>query len=181
MSRTSKEKGHARLTTTFASLINFANKFEISKWIFTNTDKQSARTVFISSNEIKAKNVIFEAVSIPAGGTITISDVNVVIEAGKDIAGFVDGVITGTAQAGTTATITLAAGSSAVDDYYNGMVIQITNDTPTGVSDYSNVIADYVGSTKVATLKYDWAIAPTSSTTYAIGGVYLTVEGVEIV
>src|SRR5882724_1124530 len=34
--------------------------------------------------------------------------------------------ITGTAQAGSATTITLAAGASAVDDFYKGMVIELT-------------------------------------------------------
>lgn len=58
--------------------------------------------------------------------------------------------VTGTAQAGgTTTTIKLAAGASAVDDYYNGMLINITGGTNSG---YAGVVIDYVGSTKIATL-----------------------------
>lgn len=58
--------------------------------------------------------------------------------------------VTGTSQAGGSATtIKLAAGASAVDDYYNGMLISLTSGTYTGAT---GVIIDYVGSTKIATV-----------------------------
>ena len=40
---------------------------------------------------------------------------------------------TGTAQAGAAGTITLASGSSADDDFYNGLYVVITNNSPAGV------------------------------------------------
>lgn len=58
--------------------------------------------------------------------------------------------LTGTAQAtGSTTTITLAAGASAVDDYYNGMWLTTT----AGANHpYSGMIIDYNGTSKLATL-----------------------------
>lgn len=61
----------------------------------------------------------------------------------------------GTAQAGTygtdplAATITLAAGASATDDYYNNMIVEIVSGTGVG---QRALIGDYNGTTKVATL-----------------------------
>lgn len=55
--------------------------------------------------------------------------------------------VTGTAQAGAADTITLDVGASAVDGYYNGMVITITAGTGNG---QAGVIYDYDGTTKVA-------------------------------
>jgi len=75
--------------------------------------------------------------------------------------------ITGTAQAGSAGSITLASGASATDDYYNGMVITITGGTGSGSK---GIITDYVGSTKVATVqKSTAAFTPATSSTYSIG------------
>ena len=58
--------------------------------------------------------------------------------------------VTGTAQAGAAGSITLAAGASATDDIYNGMIISLTGGTGSGSS---GVIVDYNGTTKVATVQ----------------------------
>ncbi len=58
-----------------------------------------------------------------------------------------------TAQAGGASTITLDAGASAVDGFYNGMIIRITSGT--GFSQIREII-DYVGATKVATVNWPW-------------------------
>ena len=74
--------------------------------------------------------------------------------------------VTGTAQAGSAGSITLASGSSATDDYYNGMVISLTGGTGSGSK---GVITDYVGSTKVATVqKSTAAFTPNGTSTYSI-------------
>ena len=74
--------------------------------------------------------------------------------------------ITGTAQAGSAGSITLAAGASATDDIYNGMIITITGGTGSGGV---GVITDYVGSTKVATVQKSTAtFTPGASSTYSI-------------
>jgi len=74
--------------------------------------------------------------------------------------------ITGTAQAGSAGSITLAAGASATNDIYNGMIITITGGTGSGGV---GVITDYVGSTKVATVQKSTAtFTPGASSTYSI-------------
>lgn len=74
--------------------------------------------------------------------------------------------ITGTAQAGSAGSITLAAASSATDDIYNGMIITITGGTGSGGV---GIITDYVGSTKVATVQKSTAtFTPSASSTYSI-------------
>ncbi len=75
---------------------------------------------------------------------------------------------TGTAQAGAAGTITLASGASADDDFYNGMYVVITNNSPAGVDNQARRVIDYVGSTKVATLDSNWGTNPSSATTYEI-------------
>src|SRR5688572_27212309 len=71
----------------------------------------------------------------------------------------------GTAQAGTTSTITLAAGASATDDIYNEKVIVLTGGTGSG---QHRTITDYVGATKVATISPVYTTAPGATTTYVV-------------
>ena len=61
-----------------------------------------------------------------------------------------------TAQAGSTSTITLDSGASAIDDYYNNMVIRIWSADNAALGDVK-YITDYVGSSKVATVHSNWS------------------------
>ena len=70
---------------------------------------------------------------------------------------------TGTAQAGAAGTLTLASGSSSVDDFYKGDGLFLTGGTGAG---QFNIIDSYVGSTKVATMVKNWATTPSTDTTY---------------
>jgi len=73
---------------------------------------------------------------------------------------------TGTAQAGSSSTITLKAASSfTADDQPNGMFIEITAGTGAGQTRH---IEDYVASTKVATVYPDWDTAPDATSSYSI-------------
>jgi hypothetical protein len=81
---------------------------------------------------------------------------------------------TGTAQStGNDAThIKLAAGASAVDDYYVGKGIFIFSGTGATVSSTSNpgvTIIDYNGTTKIATVSPAWATTPDGTSVYRIG------------
>jgi hypothetical protein len=83
---------------------------------------------------------------------------------------YLDTPLTGTAVSGTnnTTQITLAAGASAIDDFYNGMVIYFTGGAGSG---QYNIITDYNGATRVATVTKAWGTAPVAgSTAYHIGG-----------
>jgi hypothetical protein len=71
----------------------------------------------------------------------------------------------GTAQAGTSTTITLKSTASATDDIYNGMYVTITSGTGAG---QIRIIEDYVGSTKVATITPAWTTTPTSASNYSV-------------
>lgn len=74
--------------------------------------------------------------------------------------------VTGSAQAGSAGSITLAAGASATDDAYVGMIISITGGTGSGST---GVITDYVGSSKVATVQATTAaFTPGASSSYSI-------------
>lgn len=71
----------------------------------------------------------------------------------------------GTAQAGSSSSLTLRSGASAVDEFYRGAIIRIYGGTGAG---QSRRINGYVGSTKVATTAPTWATAPDNTSTYSI-------------
>lgn len=71
----------------------------------------------------------------------------------------------GTAQAGGSNSITLAAGASATDGLHVGNLIKIYGGTGAG---QTRTISAYIGATKVATVGRAWAITPDSSSTYAV-------------
>jgi hypothetical protein len=74
----------------------------------------------------------------------------------------------GLAQAGSTTTITLNASASATDDAYNGQLVFIRSGTG---QDQVGLVEDYVGSTKVATIRTrsatgQWATVPDTTSAY---------------
>lgn len=75
---------------------------------------------------------------------------------------------TGTAQAGAASTITLDSGASAVDDYYVGCYVNITNNSPANAQGQARMITGYVGSTKVATVEGTYGTNPSSASTFEV-------------
>lgn len=73
----------------------------------------------------------------------------------------------GTAQGGTSGTITLRSGASSVNDFYNGAVVKIQSGTGAG---QTRQIIDYAGSTRVATVDTNWITAPDSTSVYIVLG-----------
>lgn len=73
----------------------------------------------------------------------------------------------GTAQAGGSTTITLAAGASAVNDLYHDAFVSIL--AGTGVGQIRAIIA-YDGGTKVATVSKTWATNPAGDSEYVLSG-----------
>ena len=72
----------------------------------------------------------------------------------------------GTAQAGTSGSITLDTNANASDDAYNEFYVTITGGT--GVTDELRRITDYTGSSKKATVSPNWTTTPSSDTTFNI-------------
>jgi len=70
-----------------------------------------------------------------------------------------------TAAAGAVGSITLDAGASAADDFYNDLIVLLTGGTGVG---QARLISDYVGATKVASVVPDWVTAPDATTTFAL-------------
>jgi len=80
---------------------------------------------------------------------------------------------TGVAQGGSSTTITLAGGASAVDDYYVDMNVTILTGIGVPLGSQNGVqrrrrIIDYDGTTKVATIDDPWTINPTTGSVYQI-------------
>jgi hypothetical protein len=72
----------------------------------------------------------------------------------------------GTAQAGAAGTITLAAGASAVDDFYKGAQVVLYGGT--GANQAPRIITAYNGTTKVATVGRNWVTNPDNTSTYKV-------------
>lgn len=74
--------------------------------------------------------------------------------------------VTGTAQAGgSSTTIKLAAGASAIDGYYVGMPLRITGGAANG---YKGRIIAYNGTTKIATVTGTFAATPDVTSAYSV-------------
>jgi len=71
----------------------------------------------------------------------------------------------GTAQAGTSNSITLAAGESSTDEIYDNNLIVIVGGTGAG---QSRVIVEYNGTSKVATVGQVWEVTPDNTSEYEI-------------
>lgn len=83
----------------------------------------------------------------------------------------------GTAQAGTTTTITLDSGAVATDGYYANQILIIKSGAGAG---QSAIIASYVGSTRVATFTAALAVAPDATSVFVLvgfGSVPATISG----
>lgn len=74
-------------------------------------------------------------------------------------------VAAGTAQAGSTNTITLAAGEPSTDDIFEGDRVIIVGGT--GVGEHG-LITTYNGTTKVATMSKNWIITPDNTSEYEL-------------
>jgi hypothetical protein len=81
---------------------------------------------------------------------------------------------TGTSASGgvSTSTIVLDGSASAVDDFYNGMIVAAVIDSVTEV----RMITDYTGSNQTCTVVPDWNTAPDNNDTFTV---YLP-DGVQI-
>lgn len=111
-------------------------------------------------------SITFEAELAGSGTAGTASKIDSLLRACGMAATTTGSAITGSAQAGAAGSITLAAGASSTDDFYNGMVISITSGTGNG---HKGVITDYNGTTKVATVQKSTAsFTPGASSGYSI-------------
>jgi hypothetical protein len=98
--------------------------------------------------------------------TLTGSSHNVASSAGRRLREISGGIITsGTAQAGATASITLASAASSTDGTYDPAIVRIVAGTGIG---QARLIIQYVGSTRVASVDRDWRVTPDNTSEYEI-------------
>lgn len=71
----------------------------------------------------------------------------------------------GTAQAGSSTTITLDTGASAIDNTYTQAIVYIISGT--GVGQFRTIVS-YNGTTKVATVNRAWTTNPNSSSVFKV-------------
>lgn len=116
------------------------------------TEIQSGLSTFDASTDTVLANVKEINDSVPAAQNL--GDVYAAFE-------------NGTAQAGAASTITLRAGASSVNDFYNNQAIFLLSGTGAG---QTNRISDYDGASRVATVVTPWVTQPDNTTTYFILG-----------
>ena len=78
-------------------------------------------------------------------------------------------VITGDCGSATSTTFGLAAADQQADDYYNDMVVEITDydgDAPDGLVGQIRLISDYDNATNIATVAEEWTVTPDTDTEY---------------
>lgn len=82
----------------------------------------------------------------------------------------------GVAQAATSTSITLRAAANATNDYYNGQAVEIVRGTGAG---QFRAIADYTGTSKIATIARAWVTNPDSTSVYKVSliGCRTTIDG----
>lgn len=111
-------------------------------------------------------SITFEAELAGSGAAGTASKIDSLLRACGMSATTTAAAVTGTAQAGAAGSITLAAGASATDNIYNGMVISLTSGTGSGSK---GIITAYNGTSKVATVqKTTTAFTPDGTSAYSI-------------
>jgi hypothetical protein len=113
-----------------------------------------------------ATNAVDEIVDAVWDEVLTGGTHNIQNSAGKRLREITNSVIhSGTAQAGATASITLASSASTTDGIYDPSVVRISGGTGAG---QARMIIQYEGSTRVASVDRDWRVAPDNTSTYEV-------------
>lgn len=143
---------------------------EINPMEGSQVEREFTRPYFGASGAIRVENYVtlsFETELAGSGAAGTAPEWGSLLKACNFTETVTAAAITGTAQVGgSTTSIKLAAGASAVDDFYTGMSVNITAGTGNG---QKGEIIGYVGSTKIATIAVAWAVSPDATSTYNIG------------
>lgn len=112
-----------------------------------DTDTQGPLFILGTSSGVDAIVAIYNVVSSVTGG-------------------FSGNVVqSGTAQAGSTNTITLSSAASATNGLYDPAIVRVTGGTGAG---QSRLIIDYNGTSKIAVVDRDWRTAPDNTSVYDI-------------
>jgi hypothetical protein len=142
------------------------SNFNVSPMEMTEVERQNVKSYLGNNPSVIAavwSKVSFDVEMAGSGTAGTPPGYDELLRACAFSATTLAAAVTGTATAGGASTITMAAGSSAVDNAYAGMTIYITGGTGSG---QSAVIASYVGATKVATLTNPLATPADATSVY---------------
>lgn len=164
--------GNSYLTTTIGSTIvdDMCWTQSADTLIVVHPDLQPVRITRTSDTAWTVTSITFDSIPkyafeldshIHVGSVLSISAVSGNVELTSTNTNHT----TGTAQAGSSNTITLKSASSATDDIYVGMFIEITAGTGAG---QTRLCEDYVGSTKVLEVHPAWTTAPNNTSQYEI-------------
>ena len=156
-------------TDASSSPILIRNDVDV-KPVMINTEKRNVIQSFFGTKGVVVTTSAWSEINFTteacfaaaAGGAPPFGELLQMCAMSKTVTG---SAITGTAQAGATATLTLASGASATDDAYLGMPITTTGGTGSG---QRNIIIAYNGTSKVATMASEWDTTPDNTTTYSI-------------
>ena len=121
-------------------------------------------TGFVGSFDLKP--VLADAEDSVCDALLTGSSHNTATSLGKrirEIGAFA--IESGTAQTGTSNSITLAATANGADGVYNRNLVVLTDNTGKG---QTRTIVDYDGATKKVVVDRDWRITPDDTTAYQI-------------
>ena len=164
--------GNSYLTTTIGSTIvdDMCWTQSADTLIVVHPDLQPVRITRTSDTAWTTTSITFDSIPkyafeldshIHVGSVLSVSAVSGNVELTSTNTNHT----TGTAQAGSSNTITLKSASSATDDIYVGMFIEITAGTGAG---QTRLCEDYVGSTKVLEVHPAWTTAPDNTSQYEI-------------
>ena len=134
------------------------------RWKYMFTVPAASATKFLTSNWIPVDTLVSDDSTSQWDVQTNALDGICQIKVVQNGSGYVTRAVTGTAQSGAGTSITLAAGSSASNDFYNGMTVRIVSGTGAG---QVRTVDDYVGSTKVATVT-TWGTTPDATSVYEV-------------
>ena len=164
--------GNNYLTTTIGSSIvdDMCWTQSADTLIVVHPDLQPVRITRTSDTAWTATTITFDSIPkyafdldshIHAGSKLSVSAVSGNVE----LTATNTHNTSGTAQAGSANTITLKSASSATNDIYVGMFIEITSGTGVG---QTRLCEDYNGTTKVLEVSPAWTTAPDNTSQYDI-------------
>lgn len=142
--------------TTVTNLTNAATAGDFTATMKTSIGTAVAASAVASVTGNVSGNVTGSVGSVASGG---ITRATFAADTG------LQSIRSNTAQAGGATTITLDAGASATNSFYNNCLCYITGGTGVGQSRF---ISSYVGATKVATVSSAWSTNPDNTSTFAI-------------
>ncbi|MDO8675544.1 MAG: hypothetical protein Q7K71_05445 [Candidatus Omnitrophota bacterium] len=149
--------GYPKVTIKFGTGAGEVSLLSGAVTVGTNTDKTGYTVSTVSDKTgyslTQTFPTNFSSLSIDTSGRVALTPIESMM------------IHSGTAQAGAAGSITLTSGASSTDDLYKGLIVKIYGGTGVG---QARTITAYNGTTKVATVAWNWTTNPDSTSTYAV-------------